>query len=95
MYDKDKKDLIKNWVFVILAAVLGFLVNLASSAAYDLYTEGHEQSKVAILIFSVVLSIFVGGFLNYFFNNIEVLKDEKIGLLKMIWMYIKYLFTNK
>lgn len=103
MNNKEQKELQKDWILVILAAVIGFCVNLAASSTYDIYVEGFEWKKSLIFLISVFLSLFIGGFFVYIFENITELKNNKnhnsfwgvtLGYIKSIFRKNKINIVN-
>ncbi len=94
MDKKERRELQKDWLLVALAAMLGFLVNIAASATYDLYTSGFGWRKLVFLFPTAISSIFIVGFFMYVFENMDELKNKKNTLWSLVWKYIKSLFRK-
>ncbi len=76
MNNKEQRNLRKDWLFVMLAAMVGFFVNLAASSVYDLYISEFSWKIIGVLIISASLSFFAGSLFTYLFDNLDELRNQ-------------------
>jgi hypothetical protein len=91
MNRKEKRAIGLNWAFVLFAALLSFLINIVSTAMFDLYVNGFRIKVFILFVAFLAASVFFVGFLSYIFENMEKVKEEDT-LRNLMMKYIKSWF---
>jgi len=92
--DNEQKQIKLSWAFVLFGTLLGFFFNLAASSMFDLYINSYKPKVLALLVFSLLISFFIIGFLSYIFENIGMLM-EKYNFWELILKYVKSWWKRK
>lgn len=72
-----------------MAIIVGFGVNIAANATYDMYAVGITAKLVKILVVSTVLSLLFGAWISFLIDNPRYTETEESQFKEAFFSFIK------